>query len=53
MANRNHRNDPYVRQILELLKQDYGMRHPKAKIDAYRVNPAAIRVRIIDPDLKR
>lgn len=44
--------DRYVRQILETLKREYGSAHPQAKIEAYRYNPASIRIRIIDPDFK-
>ena len=44
--------DRYVRQILETLRREYGAAHSKAKIEAYRYNPASIRIRIIDPDFK-
>lgn len=45
--------DASVKQVLAVLKKGYGKKHPKAQIEAYRYNPAAIRVRIIDPDLAR
>jgi len=31
---------------------DYGKRHPHAKIECYRSNSASIRVRIIDPEFE-
>ena len=50
MTKRSNRGkDAYVRQILEALRREYLPIHPQARIDAYRYNPASIRVRIIDP----
>jgi hypothetical protein len=45
--------DESVKRVLQALKKGYGRKHPKAQIDAYRYNPSAIRVRIIDPDFAR
>jgi len=42
--------DKSVKQVLKVLEKGYGTKHPKARIEAYRYNPSAIRVRIIDPD---
>ena len=44
--------DEDVQQIIELLVREYRMFHPSAKIDVYRQNSAAIRIRIIDPDFR-
>ncbi len=41
--------DPHVETILKTLRERYGKDHPKARIEAYRYNPASIRIRIIDP----
>lgn len=50
MSRRTKKPDKDVRHILEALQAEYGAKHPRATIDAYRYNPAAIRVRITDPD---
>jgi stress-induced morphogen len=42
-----------VQRILDTLQEHYKPEHPKAKIEAYRYNPASIRIRIIDPDFAR
>lgn len=42
--------DEDVKQIHRALEEGYGKHHPKAKIEVYRYNPAAIRIRILDPD---
>jgi stress-induced morphogen len=42
--------DDYSRQIKQVLTERYKPLHRKAKIEAYRYNPASVRVRIIDPD---
>src|SRR5437588_68444 len=42
--------DATIQRILKALESRYGVHHPKAKIEAYRYNPASIRIRIIDPD---
>jgi stress-induced morphogen len=42
--------DEFSRQIVHVLTERYKPRHRKAKIEAYRYNPASVRVRIIDPD---
>ena len=52
MAKRKPKADAYVRQILEALEAGYGADHPRAVIEAYRYNPASIRIRIIDPAFK-
>ncbi len=44
-------SDAHVQQILEVLDK-YRFDHPQAQIDAYRRNPASIRIRIIDPDFQ-
>jgi len=46
-------DDDYSRQILQMLSKRYKPLHRKAKIEAYRYNPASVRVRIIDPDFAR
>ena len=43
--------DSLVLQVLDGL-QGYKREHPRATIDAYRRNPASVRIRIIDPDFK-
>jgi len=40
--------DQEVQLVLDVL-QEFQNTHPNAKIDAYRQNPASIRVRIVDP----
>jgi hypothetical protein len=50
MATKSKRTDRKVQTVLDALKKGYGASHPKAKIEAYRYNPASIRVRIIDAD---
>lgn len=52
MVQANKNTDRSVRQVVETLAREYGSSHPKAKIDAYRYNPASIRIRIVDPDFK-
>lgn len=42
--------DESVDQVLDVLKKGYGSQHLRARIEAYRYNPSAIRIRIIDPD---
>ena len=41
--------DPVVETILRVLDR-YKLDHPRARVDAYRSNPASIRLRIVDPD---
>jgi hypothetical protein len=53
MAKAARKTDQSVRAILQTLQAEYGKNHPKANIEAYRYNPASIRIRIIDPDFKR
>ena len=43
--------DSLVLQVLDGL-QGYKREHPSAKIDAYRRNPASVRIRVIDPDFE-
>src|SRR5437762_1363051 len=50
MAVRRKKTDEYVKRIVDTLRTGYVPNHPKAKIEAYRYNPASIRIRIIDPD---
>lgn len=50
MVARRKKTDEYVKRIMDTLRAEYEPKHPKAKIEAYRYNPASIRVRIIDPD---
>jgi len=45
--------DSEVVQVLDALKGEYGVQHPKAKIESYRYNRYCIRVRIIDPELSK
>ncbi|SRR5216683_1829656 len=52
MARRSRKSDPGVQRILETLRSEYGTKHARAKIEAYRYNPASIRVRIVDPDFR-
>ncbi len=57
-ARRNGRNgqkkqDQRVQAILDTLRREYLPSHPEAQIDAYRYNPASIRLRIIDPGFAR
>jgi hypothetical protein len=44
--------DADVQAILDLLNREWKKQHPKAKFDAYRIYPTAIRVRIIDPSFR-
>jgi len=53
MAKATKKTDQAVRSILQTLQVQYRANHPKASIEAYRYNPASIRIRIIDPDFKR
>jgi YD repeat-containing protein len=53
MAKAAKKNDQAVRTILQALQAEYGPSHPKANIEAYRYNPASIRIRITDPDFRR
>jgi hypothetical protein len=50
MTNNARRQDAATKRIRKLLDDRYAGRHPGASIDVYRYNPAAIRIRIIDPD---
>jgi stress-induced morphogen len=43
------KSDQILRKILGALRI-YESAHPKAVIEAYRQNPASVRVRIVDPD---
>jgi hypothetical protein len=52
MPPRRAKTDKFVQRILETLRTGYGEKHPKATIEAYRYNPASIRVRIIDPEFR-
>lgn len=45
-------HDEDVKKVLAGLER-YKKDHPRATIDAYRQNPASIRIRIIDPDFER
>jgi|SRR5947207_9001060 len=48
--NKNHKKaDGSVRRILKMLGETFGAAHPSAIIEAYRYNPASIRIRIVDP----
>jgi hypothetical protein len=47
---KNRHTDDYSSRIEELLADRYKAHHPRAKIKAYRYNPASVRVRILDPD---
>lgn len=49
MNAKRKKADPYVEKILATLRDQYGVRHPKAQIEVYRYNSASIRIRIIDP----
>jgi len=42
--------DKSTRLIEQRLMNEYLSKHPLADIRVYRYNPAAIRVRIVDPD---
>lgn len=46
--NRPEKSDAVIESIITGLER-YAYDHPEAVIDLYRYNPAAIRVRIIDP----
>jgi hypothetical protein len=50
MAARKAKPDSHVSLILDTLARTYLPAHRQAVIDAYRYNPACVRVRIIDPD---
>ena len=53
MIVRKTKVDPAVQQVLDVLRREYGTKHPRARIDVYRYCPGMIRVRIIDPDVAR
>jgi stress-induced morphogen len=44
--------DPSIKQIKELLKQEYASKHQDAEIKVYRYNSGSIRIRIIDADFQ-
>jgi hypothetical protein len=50
-TNRVKREDRFVNQIQGAL-EPYREKHPRAIVDAYRYNPACVRIRVIDPDFK-
>jgi stress-induced morphogen len=52
MAKKAIQPDRFAALIKRVLTEQCGSKHPKAKIDVYRYNPASVRVRIIDPDFK-
>ena len=43
------KSDPVIEKILEVMGE-YEQDHRKAKIDVYRQNDVAIRIRVVDPD---
>lgn len=45
------KEDRYVVKIKQALEA-YRKDHARATVDAYRQNPASIRVRVVDPDFK-
>ena len=51
-GSKRQKTDKSVKQVLAPVQAEYAAHHPKAKIEAYRYNPASIRVRIIDPDFR-
>jgi hypothetical protein len=50
--SQNGSGGPEVQAVLDHLHRNWKKLHPKAKIDAYRIYPFVIRVRIIDPDFR-
>ncbi len=46
------RIDAATKQIAALLDTEYRTKHPAAKIEVYRYNPAPIRIRIVDRDFQ-
>src|SRR5260370_36597536 len=50
MATAAKDTDDYSRRIKQVLSERYKALHRKSKIEAYRFNPASVRVRVIDPD---
>jgi stress-induced morphogen len=50
-AKRSKQEDRYVTKIRGALEA-YREKHPRASVDAYRQNPASVRVRVIDPDFQ-
>jgi stress-induced morphogen len=50
-VNRAKKEDCYSARIQEAFGP-YREKHPRAIIDAYRYNPACVRVRVIDPDFQ-
>ncbi|HUY32666.1 MAG TPA: hypothetical protein VMV69_07770 [Pirellulales bacterium] len=50
MTTNQHPQDAATRRIRKLLVDRYGKRHRRARVDVYRYNPCAIRIRIVDPD---
>ena len=44
----NAGDDPIVKSIFKMLEQ-YEEQHPRSRATVYRMNPAAVRIRIIDP----
>jgi stress-induced morphogen len=49
-AGQSGKNGKDVALVIKTLRKKYAAEHPRARIKAYRYNPASIRVRIIDPD---
>jgi len=45
------KTDPPIQKIKDILAA-YGQGHPLAKINVYRQNAVAIRIRILDPDFR-
>lgn len=52
-ANRQKSDDLHVSRIRDKLIQEYGSRHPRARIDVRRANSVCVNIRIIDPDFAR
>jgi stress-induced morphogen len=49
MVSRSAVADPCLEEVIQALEK-YKADHPQARVDAYRYNPASIRIRVIDPD---
>ena len=43
------RKDRAVQELEAILRENYLMKHPEAKLDVYRYNSASIRIRVVDP----
>src|SRR5688572_8031350 len=53
MIVRKLQTDHEVQQVLHVLRREYSKDHPKAIIEAYRHDDHEIRIRILDPNLKK